>query len=155
MGTKATNRIERTRIRSILAVKVRDFIVGVSGTAVIEMALVLPLLLMLVMGVVTYGHLFFRAHDVQEAANDAARATISGLNAAERASIAQESVQTSFRRTGTLDPTRSSIVIEDDGTTLVVRLTYDASNDPLLSLGVLPVQDRMIRRSAAIRLGAL
>ncbi|MFA6115828.1 MAG: TadE/TadG family type IV pilus assembly protein [Sphingomonas sp.] len=135
--------------------KVRDFIVGVSGTAVIEMALVLPLLLMLVMGVVTYGHLFFRAHDVQEAANDAARATISGLNAAERASIAQESVQTSFRRTGTLDPTRSSIVIEDDGTTLVVRLTYDASNDPLLSLGVLPVQDRMIRRSAAIRLGAL
>ena len=119
------------------------------------MALVLPLLLMLVMGIVTYGHLFFRAHDVQEAANDAARATISGLNAAERATIAQESVQTSFRRTGTLDPTRSSIVIEDDGITLVVRLTYDASNDPLLSLGVLPVNDRMIRRSAAIRLAGL
>lgn len=155
MGDKRTNFLKAARRRSFSDGKRRKILVDTAGAAIIEMALVLPLLLMLVMGIVSYGDLFFRAHDVQEAANDAARATISGLNAAERATIAQESVQNSFRRTGALDPTRVSIAIEDDSTTLVVRLTYDASNDPLLNLGVLPMQDKMIRRSAAIRLAGL
>lgn len=45
------------------------------GGAIVEMALVLPLLLALLMGVLLYGQYFMLAHSVQQAANDGARAT--------------------------------------------------------------------------------
>jgi len=125
------------------------------GTAMIEMALVLPLFLTLIMGILTYGDWFFTAHGVQQAANDAARATIAGLNATERATIAASSAQTSLRRVGTLDPNRVSVQVDDDGSTLIVRLSYDASNDPLLHMSLLPTPGTTIVRSAAIRLESL
>src|SRR3546814_19456555 len=46
------------------------------GAAIVEMALVLPLLLALLMGVLVYGQYFMLAHNVQQAANDGARASI-------------------------------------------------------------------------------
>lgn len=107
------------------------------------------------MGILTYGDWFFTAHSVQQAANDAARATIGGLNSAERATIAASSAKTSLRRAGTLDPSRISVQVDDDGSTLSVRLSYDASNDPLLRLSLLPTPGTTIQRSAAIRLESL
>ena len=125
------------------------------GTAVIELAITLPLLITMLFGIVAYGDWFFVAHSVQQAANDAARATVAGLSAPERAIIAQDSVKTTLTRTGALDPTKASVMINDDGTTLVVRLDYDASGNPLLSLKLLPMPSTTITRSAAIRLGGL
>jgi Flp pilus assembly protein TadG len=46
------------------------------GTAIIEMALLLPLFLMLLLGILIYGQYFLLAHSVQQAANDGARAAI-------------------------------------------------------------------------------
>jgi len=45
---------------------------GERGGAIVEMALVLPLLLALLMGVLIYGQYFMLAHSVQQAANDGA-----------------------------------------------------------------------------------
>jgi Flp pilus assembly protein TadG len=126
------------------------------GAAIVEMALVLPLFLTLLMGIVTYGEWFFTAHGVQQAANDAARATIGGLNATERATIAASSAQTSLRRAGALNPDGVSVQVDDDGSTLVVHLSYDASRDPLLHISpFLPSPGTTIQRSAAIRLESL
>ncbi|MGY4397740.1 Flp pilus assembly protein TadG [Sphingomonas sp. UYAg733] len=125
------------------------------GTAVIEMALALPLLLTFLLGIVAYGNWFLTAHDVQQAANDAARATIAGLTPTERATIAASSVETNMRRSGGLDPRRASVQLEDDGATLVVHVTYDARNNPLLAIKFLPMPSPTIERSAAIRLDNL
>src|SRR3546814_1310506 len=52
------------------------------------MALVLPLLVTLLLGLVCYGQYFLIAHSVQQIANDAARATIGGLTSDERSRLA-------------------------------------------------------------------
>src|SRR3546814_9175157 len=53
------------------------------GAVIVEMALVLPLLVTLLLGLVCYGQYFLIAHSVQQIANDAARATIGGLTRSE------------------------------------------------------------------------
>jgi Flp pilus assembly protein TadG len=125
------------------------------GVAIVEMAMTLPILLMLLMGIVSYGDWMLTAHGVQQAANDAARASIAGLTSSERAGIAQTTMQTTLRRAGALDPNRATLSVDDDGTTLVVRLRYDASADPLLHLTFVPMPSAQIQRNAAIRLDSL
>ncbi|MEJ8631645.1 TadE/TadG family type IV pilus assembly protein [Sphingomonas sp. I4] len=63
------------------------------GVAAVEMALVLPFLLALLMGIVSYGDYFLTAHLVQQAAHDAARASLAGMNATERKSIAVDTAK--------------------------------------------------------------
>lgn len=125
------------------------------GTVIVEMAMTLPILLMLLMGIVSYGDWMLTAHSVQQAANDAARASIAGLTSSERAGIAQSTMQTTLRRAGVLDPTRATLSVDDDGTTLVVRLRYNANADPLLHLTFVPMPSAQIQRNAAIRLTSL
>lgn len=125
------------------------------GAVLVEMAITLPVLLVLLMGIIAYGDWMLTAHSVQQAANDAARSTIAGLTSTERASIAQTTMQTTLRRAGTLDPSRATLSVDDDGTTLVVRLRYDASADPLLHLSLVPMPSAQIQRNAAIRLDSL
>lgn len=117
------------------------------------MALILPVLLMLFCGMVSYGGWFFAAHNLQQAANDAARASLAGISPTERATIARGAAETSLRRAGTIDPHNVSVLVDDDGQTLVVRLAYDGARDPLLSMPIVPLPERTIRRSAAARLG--
>jgi Flp pilus assembly protein TadG len=104
------------------------------------------------MGIVTYGSWFLTAHSVQQVANDAARASLAGVNATDRANIVNSSVATSLRRGGTLSATHTSVAIDDDGATLVVHLSYDASSNPLFTASMLPPPEKVIRRDAAIRL---
>jgi Flp pilus assembly protein TadG len=122
------------------------------GVAVVEMAIVLPVLLVILMGIVTYGSWFLTAHSVQQVANDAARASLAGVNATDRANIVNASVATSVRRGGTLSATHTSVAIDDDGATLVVHLSYDASSNPLFTASMLPLPEKVIRRDAVIRL---
>jgi Flp pilus assembly protein TadG len=125
------------------------------GTAVVEMAITLPILLMLLMGIISYGDWLLTAHSVQQAANDAARSAIAGLSSTERASLAQASMQIAIRRAGALNPDKATLAVDDDGATLVVRLRYDASSDPLLHLTFVPMPSATIQRSAAIVLDSL
>src|SRR3546814_14346285 len=70
------------------------------GAAIVEMALVLPLLLALLMGVLVYGQYFMLAHNVQQAANDGARASIVGLDAADPRAVANRPVATTLPALG-------------------------------------------------------
>ena len=125
------------------------------GAALIEMALVLPLLVTMLTGIVSYGKWLYIAHGIQQVANDAARAAIAGLDSAERAALAEKRVDTDLRRTGNFDPLNVGMLIDDNGETLVVHVTYDADADPLMHLSVVPVPETMIERTAAIQLGGL
>lgn len=141
--------------RSVLQATCKPLWADTRGAAIVEMAMTLPILLMLLMGIVSYGDWMLTAHGVQQAANDAARASIAGLTSSERAGIAQTIMQTTLRRAGALDPNRATLSVDDDGTTLVVRLRYDASADPLLHLTFVPMPSAQIQRNAAIRLDSL
>lgn len=122
------------------------------GAALVEFALALPLLLVLVIGILAYGQYFLVAHEVQQAANDAARAAIGGLNSAERAAIARDSVAASARA-GSLDPVITRSEIAESGTLLTVTVRHDASGIALLDTQLLPVPDTLIERRAVVRIG--
>jgi Flp pilus assembly protein TadG len=122
------------------------------GTAAIEFALVLPMLAMLLLGIIGYADRMFTAHSLQQAANDGARAAIGGLDRGERDSLAATATRTSLTRAGVLDPALATVTIDDDNSTVVVRLSYDASARPLMTAGLVPMPGRTIVRTAAIRL---
>ncbi|MFR1446020.1 hypothetical protein ACLUYJ_20890, partial [Acinetobacter baumannii] len=86
-------------------------------------------------------------NSVQQAANEAARAAIGGLDPNERAALARTALDANLRKTGTLNPDRVDTLIDDDGRTLTVHLSYDASNDPLLSIKLVPLPSKVIERS--------
>lgn len=125
------------------------------GAALVELAFALPIVLLFLSGIVTYGFWFWTAHSLQQAANDAARATIAGVDAADRARIADASVTDSLLRVGELDESRVVVTVDDNGAVLVVRIAYDASDNPTLAKSFLPLPDTVIRRSASVRLAGL
>lgn len=124
------------------------------GAAAIEMAFSLPILLMLICGIVTYGGWFLCANSVQQAANEAARAAIGGLDPNERAGLVRDALDANMRKTGTLKTERMNSLIDDDGHTLTVHLSYDAAKDPLMSIKLVPLPATMIERSATVTLSA-
>lgn len=125
------------------------------GTALIEMAFAAPLLVMLMLGIAGYGGYFWLAHSLQQTANDAARSAIAGLDSVERRALVEETVDDGLARISALDPARASVAVEDDLTTLVVRLRYDASDSPFLATSLIPLPSKVIERTAAVRLGGL
>lgn len=125
------------------------------GAAAIEMAIALPILLTLILGIISYGDSFFIAHTVQQAANDAARTAIGGLTADERRELAVNDVNTMLSRGGALSPDMATVTTTDDGSTLEVHISYNASQDPLLRLSFVAAPSTTIERSAAITLGGL
>ncbi|NYT39763.1 pilus assembly protein [Sphingomonas sp. R-74633] len=118
------------------------------------MAFSLPILLMLICGIVTYGGWFLCANSVQQAANEAARASLGGLDPNERATLVRQALDANMRKTGTLKTERMNSLIDDDGHTLTVHLSYDAAKDPLLSIKLVPLPAAMIERSATVVLSA-
>lgn len=125
------------------------------GVAMIEFAIIAPVFIMILAGIVAYGGYFWRAHSLQQIANDAARTAIAGLTAAERSELAHDVVAREMGPLAGLPVDNADLHIQETGDLLIVSLTYDASDDAFLQLGLVPLPDRLIRRTAAIRLAGL
>lgn len=125
------------------------------GIAALELAITAPLLLAMLMGIMAFGGYFWLAHGLQQTANDAARAAIAGLTATERGSIARSLIASDLARIDGIDPTRATTAIADDGQTITIRLSYDASNTAFLKLGFVALPSPTIVRVAAVRLGGM
>lgn len=118
------------------------------GAAIVEMALVLPLLLALLMGVLVYGHYFMLAHSVQQAANDGARASIIGLDAADRSAVASRAVARSLQAVrGT-----HSVAVSETTEAITVAVSFTAAQDSFLRSSFVPSPDNVIRASATFEL---
>ena len=118
------------------------------GAAIVEMALVLPLLLALLMGVLVYGQYFMLAHNVQQAANDGARASIVGLDAADRSAVANRAVARSLQAVGGTH----SVAVSETGEAITVAVTYTAPQGSLLRSSFVPSPDHVIRARATFEL---
>jgi len=123
-----------------------------SGNSLIEFSIALPMLLMILIGIASYASWFFMAHSIQQAANDAARAGVAGLTAAERASLVQGTVTLDVTRTSMLDPAKATVAVQDDGASLFVTVSYDASKSGLLKMPIVPTPPLQIVRTASVRL---
>ncbi|MDQ1158836.1 Flp pilus assembly protein TadG [Sphingomonas sp. SORGH_AS 950] len=125
------------------------------GVAVVELALVLPILLGLLMGIVSFADYFLTAHMVQQAANDAARAALAGIDAGERRTIAVDTARRLLGAAGTLRPERGEIIAVEQNNILTVSIRYDAHDDPLLNLPFVPTPGRMLSARGVAMIGGL
>ena len=122
------------------------------GAAMVEMALVLPIFLALLMGILVYGQYFMLAHSVQQAANDGARAAIVGLDAADRRAIATRAVDRSMQGVGGYEVTRRSVTVAETTDAVTVAVAYTAPQTSFLRSSFVPSPGHVIRASATFEL---
>jgi Flp pilus assembly protein TadG len=124
------------------------------GVAAVEFALVAPMLIALMIGMLSYGGYFWTAHTLQQAANDAARAAIGGLNDRERHALAIACLNQEFANSATIQPALAQVDLTRNGGTLTVRVRYDASDSVFWAFsGIAPMPSPHVARQASIRLG--
>jgi Flp pilus assembly protein TadG len=134
--------------------RLRSFRRADDGAVLVEFAIVGPILIVLLFGIVAYGGYFWLSHAVQQVANDAARAAVGGLDSAERTSLAQSSLTSSIGSYAFLQPQSAHVTVAGDSTNLRVSIAYDASSAPFWAMqGLLPMPSSTITRQASIRLG--
>lgn len=125
------------------------------GTAVLEFAIVAPMFLMTLFGIIGYGGYFWRAHSLQQVANDGARAALPGLTATEREALALSTVTSELTAIGGVQQTRVTTAVIQTTDTVTVQINYDGRQDGFLNLSIVPLPSKIIRRIAAVRLGGL
>jgi Flp pilus assembly protein TadG len=124
------------------------------GSAAIEFALVGPMLIVLLAGMVVYGGWFWLAQSVQSLATEGARAAIGGLDAGEREQLARAFVAGRADEAAGLDPALVTVSVSSDAEAIRVVVAYDARNNPVMLLaGPLPRPPTLIERSATVRIG--
>lgn len=128
------------------------------GAAAIEFALVLPVFLMLLLGILAYGIYFAAVHTTAQLAADAARASVAGLTDTERASFARANVASNLANYSVLlDASKVTVeaaAMPSDATEFRVAISYDASDLPIWSFTpFLPLPSSTIVQSAVIKRG--
>ncbi|MGC4251001.1 MAG: TadE/TadG family type IV pilus assembly protein [Sphingobium sp.] len=122
------------------------------GSVLVEAAIALPLLIALLLGIWVYGSWFMTAHSLQQAANDAARAAVAGLDAAERQALSRQSVTASAAALPLQGGRPIGVSSSENGGYFTVTLDYDLSGDPIFASSFIPVPSRTLERSAVIRI---
>lgn len=129
------------------------------GTAVIEFAILTPVYLLMLTGMLAYGIYFGAAHALQQLAADAARTAIAGLDEAERNLLVADYLSRNAAAYMLIDPARIEHDIGDspsDPNQYVVRLTYDATHLPIWNLyPPLPLPSSTLAYGATIRRGGI
>lgn len=124
------------------------------GAAAVEFALVGPLLILLVMGIVVYGGWLWLAQGVHSLAVEGARAAVAGLDDAERSALAHAHVIAHTDALSGADPSDLIVRVQTTSDTIRVTVTYDALGHPLMTLAALvPAPPAAISRSAVVRTG--
>ena len=124
-----------------------------SGAAAVEFAFVGPLMVVMLLGIMSYGGYFWLAHSVQQLANDGARAAVAGLSATERQQLAQSTVSAEISSYAFLTSTGLVTTVTTTTTSMTVSLAYNASQTPFFALGSLvPMPSSTITRTATIKL---
>ncbi|MGV7120845.1 TadE/TadG family type IV pilus assembly protein [Sphingopyxis sp. DBS4] len=122
------------------------------AAAMVEMALVLPLFLALLMGILVYGQYFLLAHSVQQAANDGARAAIVGLDAADRSAIATRAVDRSMQAIAGFTPATRNVAVSETSDAVTVAVTYNVPATSLIRSSFVPSPGNVIRARATFEL---
>jgi Flp pilus assembly protein TadG len=121
-----------------------------------EFALLLPMFLTLVFGIVIFGAYLTMVHGVQQLAAEAARSSVAGLTDGERNSLATSYVSANAPTYPLLTAANlhvNAAPSTDDTNVYVVTVNYDASGSFIYTLPFVPAPSSTIVRSAAIPYG--
>ena len=128
-----------------------------SASTAVEFAFVAPILLLLLFGIIGYGHAFGVYHGVQQLAAEAARASVAGLDDAERERLARAFVTRSIGSYAFLQPDKLTVRTTSLGApspSFEVAITYDYSDSAfnrLASIIALPLP--VVERRAVVQRG--
>jgi Flp pilus assembly protein TadG len=126
------------------------------GASAVEFAMLLPVFLALIFGIVIYGSYLAVVHGLQQLAAEAARSSIAGMSASERNSLATSYVSTNVGTYPLISANNISVSAAPsvaDPNVFVVTVTYNASGMFIYSLPFVPAPSSTIIRSAAIPFG--
>ena len=127
------------------------------GSAAIEFALVAPVLVIILIGILCYGVYYGAANSVQQIAADAARASVAGLTDQERSSLARARVQQHAPSFVLIDASRLSVTASSSSANadlFEVSISYDTGDLAIWAFsGVVPLPPRVIVRTSAIQRG--
>jgi Flp pilus assembly protein TadG len=128
-----------------------------SGASALEFAIVMPIFVVLLFGIIAYAIYFGAVHGAAQLAADAARASVAGLSDAERADIARQHVIKNVPAYSLFDPSKLEVTAEplgEDARQFRVSVRYDASALPIWNFAPLfPLPDKTIVRAATIQRG--
>lgn len=133
------------------------FATNESGSSAVEFAIVLPVFLTILLGIVAYGIYFGALSSTAQLAADAARSSIAGLTDQERIDIATASVFSNVSQYPLLSDSGISVdagIVDGDPNEFRVAVRYDASDLPIWTFApFLPLPSKEIRQVAVIRRG--
>ena len=121
-----------------------------SGASAVEFALISPLLLLMLAGIVDYGTYFSTAHAVQQMANDAARAAIAGTTAQQRLDLVQGIMSGETGHYGFMTAGHTGMAMEENSQLITVTLTFTPDSDHFDIFPMPPGMPATIIRSASI-----
>lgn len=137
----------------------RELCRDIRGAAVIEFAILTPVFLLMLTGMLAYGIYFGAAHALQQLAADAARTAIAGINVAEGRRLAADYLSRNAATYMLIDPQRLDFniaVAPDNPDQYRIELRYDAGDLPIWNLyPPLPLPNRQIVHGATIRRGGI
>lgn len=129
------------------------------GTAVIEFAILTPVFLLMLTGMLAYGIYFGAAHALQQLAADAARTAIAGINAAEGRLLVEAYLQRNAGDYMLIDYQKLDFLLkvpEPGDEQYRLTLIYDAGDLPIWNLyPPLPLPETQIVRGATILRGGI
>jgi Flp pilus assembly protein TadG len=142
---------------NMLSRRLHEFGPASDGAAALEFAILAPVFLLFVSGLLAYGIYFGAAHSVEQLAADAARTSIGGLTDTERATLVGRYLADSASSYLLIDPEAlhySVGLLPSDPDEYRVTVSYDASNLPIWDLYVpLPLPSHTITYASVIRIG--
>ena len=121
-----------------------------TGASAVEFALISPLFLLMLAGIVDYGSYFSASHGVQQMVNDAARTAIAGSTAAERLELAQGVMDSESDKYAFLSEGRADLSITEGAQILTVTLNYTPDAGAFELFPLPPGMPETITRSASI-----
>lgn len=120
------------------------------GSAAVEFAFVAPVFLMMACGILVYGSWFSLAHSVQALATEAAKASIGGVDVAERRSLAIAYLDANKASAG-LDGAHMVQRVDVSETETRVVIQFDTIDHPIRALSQLvPSPPAVIERTATV-----
>lgn len=135
----------------------RRFQTDQCAASAVEFAFIAPIMLLLLFGIVVYGHAFGVYHGVQQLAAEAARASVAGLDDAERERLARAHVERSLRAYAFLEPSKLTVRTATTGApapSFEVTIGYDFSDSAFNRLGALVALPKpVVERRAVVQRG--
>ncbi len=130
-----------------------------SGAAAVEFAIVAPVFLLILFGMIAFGLYLGTAHSVEELAAGAARVAVAGVNTDERMKLARSYIARNAGQYTLINNDRIKASVSDnafDKTQFIVRIEYDASQLPIYKLySGLPILNSIIVRTSTIQIGGV